>query len=243
MSKLPNAPLVEVIFEIKWDILNRADVIDFQYLHGDLYSRLKETYPFRESLVPPEVPFDVVKGVPVFRFRPQKNSHPLVQIGPGLLTFNALDSQYYWEEFREESNRLIGILDEIYPKYKDLNFSPILTYIDFFEYDEENINSLDFINSSLQLNISQSFVDSNDATFKDMNSQLNYKVKNGSLSLNISDGKINNEKDGVVLQTKVIGDKRQYSISDLGLWIDSAHELSSKVFKSLTKGDLFESFK
>jgi hypothetical protein len=135
MSKLPNAPLVEVIFEIKWDILNRADVVDFQYLHGDLYSQLKEKYSFRESLVPPEVPVDVMKGIPVFRFRPQKNSHPLVQIGPGLLTFNALDSQYYWEEFREESNRLIDILDDIYPKFNDLNVSPMLTYIDFFEFD------------------------------------------------------------------------------------------------------------
>lgn len=243
MSKLTNAPLVEVIFEIKWDILNRTDVVDFQYLHGDLYSRIKEKYSFRESLVPPEVPFDVMKGIPVFRFRPQRNSHPLVQIGPGLLTYNALDSQYYWEEFREESNRLIGILDDIYPKYNDLNVSPMLTYIDFFEFNGKNVNSLDFINSSFHLNISQSFVDSSDATFTDMNAQLNYKVKNGSLSLNLSDGKINNEKNGVVLQTKVIGDKMQYSKSDLSLWIDSAHELSSKVFKSLTKGDLFESFK
>jgi len=243
MSKLPNAPLVEVIFEIKWDISNRTDVVDFQYLHGDLYSRLKERYAFRESLVPPEVPFEVMKGIPVFRFRPQKNGHPLVQIGPGLLTFNALDSQYYWEEFREESNRLIGILDDIYPKYKELDVSPILTYIDFFEYDRKNVNSLDFINSYLQLNISPSFMDSGDATFKDMNAQLNYKVRNGSLSLNISDGKINNEKDGVVLQTKVIGDKKRYTKPDLSLWIDTAHELSSKVFKSLTTGELFESFK
>ena len=72
MSKLPNAPLLEVIFEIKWDITNKSDIAKFQYLHGDLYSNLKDKYFYRESLLPSEVPFEMVKGMPVYRFRKEE---------------------------------------------------------------------------------------------------------------------------------------------------------------------------
>ena len=44
MSKLPKAPLLEIIFEINWDITNKNDIVKFQYLHGDLFSNLKDKY-------------------------------------------------------------------------------------------------------------------------------------------------------------------------------------------------------
>lgn len=243
MSKLPNAPLLEVIFEIKWDITDKSDIVDFQYLHGDLYSNLKDRYPHRESLVPPELPFDVVRGAPVFRFRADKNSYPLVQIGPGLLTINTIDSKYFWKEFRAEASNVLSILNEIYPKRKDLNLSPALTYIDFFDYDKKKMNSIDFVNNNLKLNITEGFINETKAELKDINFKFNYKVKNSILSLNLSDGKVNNDKEGIVLQTKVIGKKDKYSKDELETWIDTSHELSSDIFKSLTKGKLFESFK
>ena len=242
MSKLPNAPLIEVIFEIKWDITNKTDIIDFQYLYGDLYSNFKDQYPYRENLVPSEIPFDIVRGLPVFRFRVDKNSYPLVQIGPGVLTINTIDSKYFWEEFRSEASKLLSILNEIYPKYKDFNLSPALTYIDFFDYDKEKMTSLDFINTYLQLNISESFINSSEASLSDINLKFNYKLKNDICSLNLSDGKVNN-RNGIILQTKVIGEKAKYSKDLLETWIDTSHELSSDIFKSLTKGELFETFK
>ncbi len=245
MSKLPNAPLMEVIFEIKWDIMNKADIIDFQYLHGDLYSNLKDKYPHRENLIPPEVPFDVVRGMPVFRFRENENSYPLVQVGPGLLTINTIDSKYFWQKFRGEASKVLSILNKIYPKCKELNLSPALTYIDFFDFDKEKMTSVDFINTNLQLNITESFINETEikAELNDINFKFNYKVNDDILSLNLSDGKVNNNKGGIVLQTKVIGKKDKYSKDELETWIDTSHELSSDIFKSLTKGKLFESFK
>ncbi len=62
MSKLHSAPLLEVIFEIKWAVISKSDIVDFQYLHGDLYSKLKSKYSHRESLIPPEIPIDVVSN-------------------------------------------------------------------------------------------------------------------------------------------------------------------------------------
>jgi len=90
MSKLPKAPLLEVIFELRWQIKQKSDLTKYQYLIGDLYSAIKKTYPVRESLAPPEVPTDILINNPVHRFRKDKNQYPLVQIGPGLLTLNGL---------------------------------------------------------------------------------------------------------------------------------------------------------
>lgn len=244
MSKLPNAPLVEVIFELKWDISNKNDIVDFQYLHGDLYSNLKDKYPHRENLVPPEVPFDVVRGIPVFRYRENNNTYPLIQIGPGLISVNTIDIKYFWSEFREEIINVVNILNEIYPKGKDLSLTPILTYIDFFEYDKTKSSSLEFINANFQLNLIENFLNEDDSIIRnDLNFTLNYTFKDDILSLNIRDGKISNNKEGIVLQTKVVGKKVKYIKKELESWLDNAHELSSKTFKSLTKGDLFETFK
>lgn len=243
MSKLPNAPLLEVIFEIKWDITSKTDIVDFQYLHGDLYSNLKSKYSHRENLLPPEVPLDIVKGNPVFRFREKQGSYPLVQIGPGLISLNTIDEKYFWNQFRDESNEVLSVLHEIYPRYSELNLSPALTYLDFFEYDKNIETPLEFINSNFQLSLTDNFMSKTDSKMNDVNLTFNYEVDEKVVSLNLRNGKINNDKDGLVLQTKVFGKKGKYNTKKLQEWLDSAHDLSSNMFKSLTNGKLYESFK
>jgi len=243
MSKLPNAPLLEVIFEIKWDILNKSDIVDFQYLHGDLYSNLKNKFPHRENLIPPEIPFEAVKGLPIFRYRKEKESYPLVQIGPGVITINTVDSTYYWDDFKDEINSTVNIFSSIYNKFDKLNLSPVLTYLDFFEYDKNNETPIEFINSNLQLNIDEGFLDINNANLKDVNFTFNYQIQDNIVSLNLRDGKIKNNKTGIIMQTKVIGKKEIYSVENLADWLENTHELSSNIFKTITKGSLFESFK
>ncbi len=243
MSKLPNAPLMEVIFEIKWDITTKNDIVDFQYLHGDLYTNLKSKYSHRENLIPPDVPLEIVKGNPVFRFREKQGSYPLVQIGPGLISVNTIDDKYYWEQFRNESNEVLNVLYEIYPRYSGLDMSPALTYIDFLEYDKSKETPLFFINSNLQLSLKDNFMNGTDSVMQDVNFTFNYKVEENIVSLNLRDGKINNERDGLVLQTKIYGKKEKYNTDKLKYWLDSAHELGSNMFKSLTAGKLYESFK
>lgn len=243
MSKLPKAPLLEVIFEIKWDIINKSDIINFQYLHGDLYSKLKDEFPFRENLVPPEIPFEMVKGTPIYRFRKNEKGYPLVQIGPGLLTINTIDDVYYWESFRAEVKNTIDAFTNVFPKYDELKLSPILTYIDFFEINSENQNILDFINQNLHLNIQQDFIAENKASINDMNLTFNYQLKKDILSLNLRNGNINNNKDGIVLQTKMIGSKEVYTPESLLNWLNNAHDFCSDLFKKITKTGLYNSFK
>lgn len=243
MSKLPNAPLLEVIFDIKWDVSDKNEIAEFQFLHGDLYSKIKKKYPHRENLVPAGLPIEIIRNAPIFRYRPKQGDYPLIQIGPGLLSINANDDKYYWESFSSEINNVHGILTEISDKYGLKSLTPSLTYIDFFEFDKINLSSLDFINSKLQLSVSEKFITAEESAFKDLNITLNYKIGDNSLSVNIYDGHVGENKSGIILQIKVIGSKKIYSKQDLGSWIDSAHELSSSTFKSLSQGDLYNSFK
>lgn len=245
MSKLPNAPLVEVVFELRWDINSKNDLVDFQYLHGDLYSSIKDSFPIRENLVPPDIPFEALRAIPVFRFRKSNNSYPLIQIGPGVISFNTVDEFYEWESFRDEVNLLIDKINKIYPKFENLSKKTSLIYIDFIKIDKSINNSLDFINDNFNINISSNILPKYaEKTLNEVNYTFNYIVENNSLSLNIADGKINDSNfDGLVLQTRVNSLVANFNTLELKSWLDKSHELSSDTFKSIIKEELYNTFK
>lgn len=245
MSKLPNAPLVEVVFELRWDINSQNDLIDFQYLHGDLYSIIKDSFPIRENLVPADIPFEALRSIPIFRFRRSENSYPLIQIGPGVISFNTVDEFYEWESFRDDVNALIDNINKIYPKFESLSKKISLIYIDFFKFDKSNINSLEFINKNFNINISSNILTGyTEKILNEVNYTFDYLVNDNSLSLNITDGKINdNNFDGLVLQTRVNSLLATFNTVELKSWLDTSHELSSDTFKSIIKKEMYNTFK
>src|SRR5258708_6704442 len=97
MSKLPSAPLIEVVFELRWTI-EQQEAQSIQYLSGDLYPHIKDKYPFREAIQG----FPLFGNSPSSRFRVAQNDYPLVQIGPGVLTINTTDAKYFWKEYEAE---------------------------------------------------------------------------------------------------------------------------------------------
>lgn len=239
MSKLPKAPLLEVIFEIKWDITNNNDIVKFQYLHGDLYSILKNDYPKRENLVPAEVPIDIMKNNVMYRFR-KDTGYPLVQIGPGILTLNTIDNLYFWNNYRNEIVKVTNSLSEVFPEINQTNLFLTLTYLDFFEIDIETENVIEFINSNLNLNINQTFI-KNENT-KEINLTFSYKIGDNTLILDLRNGNVNNKK-GIILQTKLIGNKKKYTNTEQLEWLNNAHETCSDIFKKITTENFYNSFK
>jgi len=239
MSKLPKAPLLEVIFEIKWDITNNNDIVKFQYLHGDLYSILKNDYPKRENLVPAEVPIDIMKNNVMYRFK-KDTGYPLVQIGPGILTLNTIDNLYFWDNYRDEIVKVTNSLSEVFPEINQTNLFLTLTYLDFFEIDIETENVIEFINSNLNLNINQTFI-KNENT-KEINLTFSYKIGDNTLILDLRNGNVNNKK-GIILQTKLIGNKKKYTNTEQLEWLNNAHETCSDIFKKITTENFYNSFK
>ena len=241
MSKLPKAPLLEVIFELRWQIKQKSDLTKFQYLIGDLYSSVKHTYPFRESLAPPEVPTDILINNPVHRFRKDKNQYPLVQIGPGVLTLNTTDENYYWKDFYNWAETLNKEFFSVFPIESE-TFKSNLLYLDFFKFDFKNQNVNDFINKSFNININQEFMNQTGNPFH-LDLGFFYETDLGNLSVTLKKGQNGEKEDGIIMQTSLHGKNSMKSSDKVLSWLNQAHEFSSKIFKEITKGELYNSFK
>lgn len=155
---LKNKPLVEAIFELRWELQEPASgmKIDPHYkiLIGRIYDRVKDEYPFHEPLPTATIPDEIAGYVVQHRFRKDKDKWPLIQIGPGIITLNDTEG-YIWEDFEKRLYHLLEILFDAYPNAEtDLKISwALLRYIDAvdFNYEEENIFS--FLSSNLKIYI------------------------------------------------------------------------------------------
>jgi uncharacterized protein (TIGR04255 family) len=241
MSKLPNAPLVEVIFELRWKVTDKEELTKCQYLHGDLYASLKDHYKFREALIAPEVPIELYLNAPAHRFRVAQNDYPLVQVGPGLITLNTVDSKYIWEDYEEQIKNVIKIFLEVYQFNSQQEISLSLQYFDFFKFNFESNNVFDFISNNLNITVKQNFFD-NSNNPNNINLGFHYNTDLGSLSISVIRGIDIAKSDGIIMQTNI---KSKLIKPDLNLvndWLGKSHEFCSTLFKDMTKGTLYESF-
>lgn len=239
MSKLPKAPLVEVVTELRWKITSKEELAGIQYLYGDLYNELKKKYPFRESILPVEVPVEMTVNQPVHRFRAEKGGYPLLQVGPGIITLNTIDDKYYWNSFFNDAKELIQAFFNVHPIQNKI--APALLYIDFFPFDFQKNNVHEFINQQFSITFGQSFFETEKLP-SDFNMGFAYNMDLGDLRVNFQKGK-NNGTEGILLQTRINGKPGKPDNENINNWLNDAHELSSNLFKQLTEGELYESFK
>lgn len=242
MSKLPNAPLVEVVLELRWEIINKSDLSKIPYLYGDIYSLLKNKYPYRESIVPPEIPIDILINQPVHRFRFAQNDYPLFQVGPGILTLNTIDSKYFWDSFSKDSQELINAFIKVFPFQKEEKISPSILFLDFFPFDFSKGDAYSFINEQFNIEFNQSFIP-NPGLPKDLNLGYYYSISEGDLLVTFKKGLNNKKEEGILMQTKVNGIPINPEIKDITLWFEKSHETCSYIFKKITEGELYKSFK
>lgn len=241
MSKLPNAPLVEVVFELHWNV-STSDVTKTQYLYGDLYNLLKEKYPYREIVNSPEFPLEFLVDKPVHRYRNSVGDYPLIQIGPGLLTLNCTERKYFWEEFYDNANQLVSNFLKIYSFLPTDEIRTSLFYLDFFEFDFEKTNIHDFLNKNFNLSVGQSFLDTNSLP-TDLNLGFFFKLECGDVSVILKRGMNVDRKDGIILQTKLNGPNLHSNSAEISSWLTTAHETCSDIFKRIFKNEFYNTFK
>jgi uncharacterized protein (TIGR04255 family) len=225
MSKLPKAPLIEVIFEIKWTVAGNKEAQEAQYLHGDLYPLLKGEYPYREA-VNPFVPADLLMHVPTHRFRTSADDYPLIQVGPGLVTVNTVDSKYFWDDYE---TRVLGVIEKLqhaYPLQNHHNVHLVLQYIDLIRFDFQRGDVLNFLEENLNISIKQGFYTPRTVA-GNLLLILNFPTELGSLNVNTSIVSDTIKPDGAVLKD----------------WLTKSHECCSTIFKDMTRGKLYDSFK
>jgi uncharacterized protein (TIGR04255 family) len=155
-----NAPLVEVIAELRWALQNvmapSGVSIDphFSTFSDDFRAAsVGLGFGFVERVVPETVPLELTPHVAVLRFRPRQNQWPCMQIGPGVLTANHVPPYAGWADFRSHVRRSIETLLAAYPnpqRYLNLNQLE-LRYINAFRGRHLMENPFLFVNEHLQL--------------------------------------------------------------------------------------------
>jgi len=240
MSKLPNAPLLEVVFELRWSVKDKSDLMDAEYLYGDLFAEIKNKYPHRERILPIEIPVEITINKPVYRYRANQNGYPLVQIGPGLLTLNTTANLYEWDIFFDDAKELIKTFLKIFKSEK--KFNPSLLYLDFFPFDFNSRDVTKFINENLNIKIEQSFIE-NVVHPKEINIAYSFDIEQGELKVSLQKGIDKSRNEGLLLQSRINGAPIQPETNLITEWLNNSHGICSNLFKELTKGQLYESFK
>jgi uncharacterized protein (TIGR04255 family) len=241
MSKLPNAPLVEVIFELRWKVTDKNELAKCQYLHGDLFALIKDDFKYREALIAPEVPMELYLNVPAHRFRVAQNDYPLVQVGPGLLTLNTIDSKYVWEDFEKQIIKAIHNFFKIYEFDSKQEVSLTLQYFDFFHFNFDTHDIYKFLAKNLNITVEQSFFN-NSSNPNNLNLGFHYNTDLGSLSIGIARGKNNMGNDGIIMQTSILSKSIIPDVESIQDWLGKAQDFCSNLFKKMTKGELYNSF-
>jgi uncharacterized protein (TIGR04255 family) len=238
MSKLPQAPLIEVIFELRWTITPQ-ETQEIQYLHGDLYPLIKDEYPFRETLQ--TFPIEFLLNAPTHRFRKAANDYPLVQIGPGLLTINTIDSKYFWEDYEEKILDAIGKLQRVYTFKESHSIRLVLQYIDLVNFDFEREDIISFLKENLNVVVSQEFYSQKPVT-KGLAINFIFENELGTLNVSFNRGKNLKNEEGIAIQTNITSHEVNVRTMDVKNWLEKAHELCSQLFKQMTKGKLYKEF-
>jgi len=251
---LKNKPLVEAIFEVRWELQEPASgmKIDppYKLLIGSIYDRVKDQYPFYEQLPTAAMPDEIAGYVVQHRFRKDKEEWPLIQIGPGIITLNDTEG-YVWEDFEKRIHHMVDILFETYPDADDglrINWL-LLRYIDAVDFNYGKNNIFPFLRKNLKV-----YIDMYEKLFEETgvgNSPLGFDLRfsypatkpKGAVHLRFVRGK-KKDVDALIWETQVqsVGDDTPKDKDQIIDWGAEAHMLTNNWFFKMIEGELLKRF-
>jgi len=240
-SKLKNAPLKEVIFELFWDCSVDSMGIQtdegFDLAQGVFSTFLKPEFPVRKKLVPDNIPLKVF-GVPIHQYWKGHMKWPVIQHGQGMIAINEVESGYEWNKTFKPI--IISTLSHLVKSYdRELIFNKCrLQYIDVWEMQGQKPE--EFIATNLQTQISTNY--SSPGNLTGIHIQLNYSLEyNSQLSLNIVNGINNQNQNQSVVLTTLVETNNKANQEGVIKWLDFAHQNTSEMFKKLLKPEFYAS--
>lgn len=246
MSRLPNAPLQEVIFEVRWamtPIRESGQVIDegFDLATGRLSSIVEDDFLFYKRIIPQDLPEQLLHYNVVHQYWKDENKWPVLQLGPGIFTINSTEGAYEWNSFRQLISKALNWLFHSYRSPLNILFAS-LRYIDAIQVD--NYGGLDmgwkgFIEKYFNLEYKNHF--NTRGQQKQIQINQTFELEDGSdLQLQISDGLRRNQK-ALVWQTAVL---KRYNFDNNSLisWVEDAHKIAHELFIEMIKPELYASF-
>ncbi|SFQ13855.1 TIGR04255 family protein [Tranquillimonas alkanivorans] len=160
-----HAPLVEVIAELRWQLVPIASMPgaeldpNFERSHGKVADNLaKLGFGHIERLPPSDFPSEMLAGQPVFRYRRAPNTWPLFQLGPGLFTANITPPYEGWADFRVTLEAGLGALDAAFQLGTEFAMPRLieLRYLDAFTEQHGVDRVAEFMTEHLSLDLKPS---------------------------------------------------------------------------------------
>ncbi len=245
ITKLPNAPLQEVIFELRWkldfDISAQSQVDQqFQFAFAKFSALSADKLKYKVMVKPSVVPDSFFINRPVYQFWIEKDQYPVFQLGPGVFTVNETEKNYEWKNFRTSILEGVEWLTKSYGEQLDFSVAE-LRYIDAIEVNDDNEKDLlKFIADNLKIEIRNQVIDEKLVDFQlhqrfkiDSENYLNLLLTNGIKNLN--------QSKAIILQTSY-NKTSNISLENLTAWIDTAHDTCSSLFRKMTSNNIYEQF-
>lgn len=242
-----NAPLVEVIAEVRWrlePVIGMGDAaVDphFSTFTEKFQQQAHQRLKFRavEQLAPPGTPLQLLPYRPITRFRKSENGWPLYQIGPGIFTVNIVPPYGGWSKFIPTIRRGLAALWDSYPfANRLLNVRRFeLRYINGFTAKHGFMGYAPFSNTSLtpKLTLPQSFNSfaSNPRFVGEIHIDLK-RPANAQGSIGYTPGKVRDE-EALIMQLAVTSRSvpKTASAASTLTWLQSAHEDIREMFKAV----------
>ncbi len=211
----------------------------YRILVGRAFDAFKKDYPVDEPQMAASAPESVVAGFVQYRWRKVKNGWPLVQLGPGLFTYNEGDS-YKWATFRK------GITDgyekflQIHPDTSQLKIANItIRYINAFPFNFEQKNVFSFLNKTMDIDINLPEQLHDEKVFGSNPNGFEFGfgyplIKDGtSLKTSIKKGRKSGKPALIwdIVINKEIGGP--LDIDSFNSWLDDANNVATECYKSL----------
>lgn len=247
MSKLPKAPLQEVIFEIRWalkpdKISGQLNDEGFEFAGGRLSTILENEFPVIKRIIPADIPSQLMHYRVINQYWSGESTWPVIQLGPGIFTINCTDDNYFWEEhFRGLIDKGLDCLEQAYKvplsiEYVSLRYIDAITTAEHILPGESWEN---FIKRNFNLEYSNNF--NTRGVQKQIKINQVFELEDKSdLQLEITNGKIKNQ-DALIWQTS-ISKPGKFDKQALIPWADYAHGVTHDLFKELVKPHLYASF-
>lgn len=243
MSKLPNAPLAEVIFEIRWNSDDKTNLDKFQLLLGSMFAELKSDFPQAITLRPDAIiPINAFLGTPTHRFTSNKG-YPMYQLGPGVLSVNMAGTDYVWETFLETVKKVAKVFKSL-SGLQGNKVTIVLKYLDFFKCNFSGIDLADYIKTYFHLTVDAPYL--NDSKAKTFSFATMRDIEQGHFTMTMNTGYNNvkgNQIEGIITESNIAS---EIPFEELSSYIDDklpvAHEYLGKFFKKMTEGKLYDSF-
>jgi len=251
---LKNKPLIEAIFEVRWELQGSAPEMKidphYKILIGRIYDRVRDEYPFHEQLPTATMPDEIAGYVVQHRFRKDRDKWPLIQIGPGIITLNDTEG-YVWEDFEERIHRMLDILFEAYPDAENnlrINWL-LLRYIDAINFNYEGDNVFSFLKEKLKVNIGmyEKLFEGTGVSKLPLGFDLRFSFPatkpKGAAHLRFVRGK-KKDVDALIWETQVqsVSDDAPKHKDQIINWVVEAHKLTDDWFFKMIEGELLRRF-